>query len=145
MSKDYLIIHKKVLPEYFLKVIEVNQAMKEKKYPNISEAVKAAGISRSTYYKYKDYVFLPEESKITRKAILSVDLTHHAGSLSAVLDILKNNKISILTISQSLPVNEIANVIISIDITDIKISMSELIKELKALRQVKEAKLITFE
>ncbi|HPW53901.1 MAG TPA: hypothetical protein PK631_05960, partial [Erysipelotrichaceae bacterium] len=95
MSKDYLIIHKKVLPEYFLKVIEVNQAIKEKKYPNISEAVKAAGISRSTYYKYKDYVFLPEESKITRKAILSVDLTHHAGSLSAVLDILKNNKISI--------------------------------------------------
>ncbi len=145
MSKDYLIIHKKVLPEYFLKVIEVNQAIKEKKYPNISEAVKAAGISRSTYYKYKDYVFLPEESKITRKAILSVDLTHHAGSLSAVLDILKNNKISILTISQSLPVNEIANVIISIDIADIEISMSELIKELNILKQVKEVKLIAFE
>ncbi|MDI9539963.1 MAG: ACT domain-containing protein [Bacillota bacterium] len=145
MSKDYLIIHKKVLPDYFIKVTEVNQAMKEKKYPNISEAVKAVGISRSTYYKYKDYVFLPEESKFTKKAILSVDLIHLPGSLSGVLDILKNNKISILTISQSLPVNEIANVIISIDITEINISMNELIKELKVLKQVKDVKLIAFE
>lgn len=115
MSKDYLIIHKKVLPDYFMKVIEVNQMIKEKKYPNISEAVKAVGISRSTYYKYKDYVFLPEESEITRKAILSVDLIHRSGSLSSVLNVLKNNKISILTISQSLPINELANVIMSMD------------------------------
>ncbi|MGI6582266.1 MAG: ACT domain-containing protein [Erysipelotrichaceae bacterium] len=145
MSKDYLIIHKKVLPDYFMKVIEVNQMIKEKKYPNISEAVKAVGISRSTYYKYKDYVFLPEESEITRKAILSVDLIHRSGSLSSVLNVLKNNKISILTISQSLPINELANVIMSIDIADINISMSELIEELKVLKQVKDAKLIAFE
>lgn len=145
MTKDYLIIHKKVLPDYFIKVIEVNQAIKEKKYPNISEAVKAVGISRSTYYKYKDYVFLPEESTITKKAILSVDLIHRSGSLSSVLNVLKNNKISILTISQSLPVNELANVIISIDITDINISMNELIRELKVLKQVKDVKLIAFE
>ncbi|HPX32334.1 MAG TPA: ACT domain-containing protein [Erysipelotrichaceae bacterium] len=145
MSKDYLIIHKKVLPDYFMKVIEVNQMIKEKKYPNISEAVKAMGISRSTYYKYKDYVFLPEESEITRKAILSVDLIHRSGSLSSVLNVLKNNKISILTISQSLPINELANVIMSIDIADINISMSELIEELKVLKQVKDAKLIAFE
>ncbi|MGI6510341.1 MAG: ACT domain-containing protein [Erysipelotrichaceae bacterium] len=145
MSKDYLIVHKKVLPDYFIKVIEVNQAMKEKKYSNISEAVKAVGISRSTYYKYKDYVFLPEESQLTKKAILSVDLIHLPGSLSGVLNIIKNNKISVLTISQSLPVNEIANVIISIDITETDISMNELIKDFKTLKQVKEVKLISFE
>ncbi len=145
MSKDYLIVHKKVLPDYFIKVIEVNQAMKEKKYPNISEAVKAVGISRSTYYKYKDYVFLPEESQLTKKAILSVDLIHLPGSLSGVLNIIKNNKISVLTISQSLPVNEIANVIISIDITEADISMNELIKDFKTLKQVKDVKLISFE
>ncbi len=145
MSKDYLIVHKKVLPDYFIKVIEVNQAMKEKKYSNISEAVKAVGISRSTYYKYKDYVFLPEESTFIRKAILSVDLIHLSGSLSGVLDILKNNRISILTISQSLPINELANVIISIDITEINITMNELIEELNKLKQVKDVKLIAFE
>jgi chorismate mutase len=145
MSKDYLIVHKKVLPDYFIKVIEVNQAMKEKKYSNISEAVKAVGISRSTYYKYKDYVFLPEESQLTKKAILSVDLIHLPGSLSGVLNIIKNNKISVLTISQSLPVNEIANVIISIDITETDISMNELIKDFKTLKQVKDVKLISFE
>jgi chorismate mutase len=90
-------------------------------------------------------VFLPEESEITRKAILSVDLIHRSGSLSSVLNVLKNNKISILTISQSLPINELANVIMSIDIADINISMSELIEELKVLKQVKDAKLIAFE
>ncbi|MCF0116236.1 MAG: hypothetical protein HUJ56_12875, partial [Erysipelotrichaceae bacterium] len=60
MSSDYLIIHKSVLPDYFLKVIEVKKALEERKYANISDAVKAVGISRSTYYKYKDYVFVAD-------------------------------------------------------------------------------------
>lgn len=145
MFKDYLIVHKKVLPDYFIKVIEVNQAMKEKKYTHISDAVKAMGISRSTYYKYKDYVFLPEESNDTRKAILSLDLIHHPGSLSNVLNVLGKNKISVLTISQSLPVHNIANVIISIDITDISIPMSELMKELNVLKVVNDVKLVALE
>ena len=145
MFKDYLIVHKKVLPDYFIKVIEVNQAMKEKIYTHISDAVKAMGISRSTYYKYKDYVFLPEESNDTRKAILSLDLIHHPGSLSNVLNVLGKNKISVLTISQSLPVHNIANVIISIDITDISIPMSELMKELNVLKVVNDVKLVALE
>ena len=125
--------------------VEVNQSMKEKKYSNISEAVKAVGISRSTYYKYKDFVFLPEESDSTRKAVLSVDLLHHHGSLSSVLEVLSNNKISVLTISQSLPVHEIANVLISIDITNVKISMNKLIIKLKQLKEVSDVKLIALE
>ena len=56
MFNDYLIIHQSVLPDYYMKVVQVNQAMKEKKYSNISEAVKAIGISRSAYYKYNPSV-----------------------------------------------------------------------------------------
>ena len=141
MFNDYLIIHQSVLPDYYMKVVQVNQAMKEKKYSNIREAVKAIGISRSAYYKYKDYVFIPEDSNDTRKAVLSLDLSHHPGSLSKVLNIFHNNKISILTISQSLPIANVASVLISLDITNSKSSMNDLTRELKKIKEVKYVKL----
>ena len=56
MSYKFLMIHTSVLPDVFEKVIEVKEVMKTGKVKEITEAVKIAGISRSTYYKYKDYV-----------------------------------------------------------------------------------------
>ena len=57
MNGDYLVIDKKVLPEVFEKVINTKKILQEGKVKEITEATKLAGISRSVYYKYKDYVF----------------------------------------------------------------------------------------
>ena len=57
MSENLLIIDKKVLPDVFEKVINVKKILKEGKVKEITEATKIAGISRSVYYKYKDFVF----------------------------------------------------------------------------------------
>ena len=56
MDSRYLIVDKKILPEYFEKVVEASRLLAEGEAPDISEAVRKVGISRSTYYKYKDYV-----------------------------------------------------------------------------------------
>ena len=55
MLDNYLIIHKSILPEYYEKVLEARHLLEEGKAKDVSQAVKEVGISRSTYYKYKDY------------------------------------------------------------------------------------------
>ena len=55
MLEHYLIVHKSVLPDYFEKVVEARRLIESGKAPDVSSAVKMAGISRSTFYKYKDY------------------------------------------------------------------------------------------
>ena len=46
-----------VLPEVFTKVVEAKRYMAQGKAKSYSDAAKMAGISRSAFYKYKDFVF----------------------------------------------------------------------------------------
>ena len=72
MLKDYLIVHKNILPEYYEKVLEARRLLESGKARDVSQAVKEVGISRSTYYKYKEYILEPSEMAGGRKAVLSM-------------------------------------------------------------------------
>ena len=85
MLKGYLIVDKAVLPDFFSKVVEARQLLESGKFGQVSEAVKEVGISRSTYYKYKDHILEPTDLTVGRKAVLSMLLSHEAGALSKVL------------------------------------------------------------
>lgn len=85
MLENYLIIHKSILPEYYEKVLAVRHLMESGRVRDVSQAVKEIGISRSTYYKYKDYILEPSEMAGGRKAVLSMMLAHEPGVLSALL------------------------------------------------------------
>ena len=71
MLENYLLIHKDILPDYYEKVLAVRRMLENGKEKDVSHAVKLAGISRSTYYKYKDYILEPTELDSGRKAVLS--------------------------------------------------------------------------
>lgn len=143
--QDYLIVHKSIVPDYFQKIIEINNAIATKKYPNISTACKALNISRSTYYKYKDYIYTFEESTSIRKAVIALELAHQSGALSNVLNILNNHKASILTISQALPVHDKASILVSLDIINLNVTIDELMENLRNLDVVKRAALLSIE
>ncbi|WP_326908320.1 ACT domain-containing protein [Sedimentibacter sp. MB31-C6] len=145
MLKKYLIVSKKILPEVYDKVIEARNLINSGSVKGISEAVKRVGISRSTYYKYKDYVFSPDENSIGRKAVVSMMLRHEKGVLSNVLNCLSGSKVSILTINQSIPINGKASVNVSLDISDIVQSIDEMIAELKKIKGVSSVKLLSIE
>mgnify|MGYP000010446173 CR=1 FL=1 len=99
MIKDYLIVNKKILPDYYSKVVEARILMESSQCKSVSDAVKKVGISRSTYYKYKDYIFTPSEN-YGRKFTLSFKLDDQPGILSNILNILRDHKTSIITIHQ---------------------------------------------
>ena len=67
MLEQYLMVHKSILPEYYEKVLLARHLMESGKVREVSHAVKQAGISRSTYYKYKDFIFEPSDMSGSRK------------------------------------------------------------------------------
>ncbi|MDY3060478.1 MAG: ACT domain-containing protein [Fusobacterium sp.] len=145
MGKEFLIVSKEILPDYYDKVIEARNLLSEGKVKGVSEAVKMVGISRSTYYKYKDFVFTPSENSMGRKALISVMLAHKKGALSEVLNYISSVNGNILTINQNIPINDVASVIISLDISETTITIEEIIVALKKFDFVKSAKLVAME
>lgn len=145
MGKEFLIVSKEILPDYYDKVIEARNLLSEGKVKGVSEAVKMVGISRSTYYKYKDFVFTPSENSMGRKALISVMLAHKKGALSEVLNYISFVNGNILTINQNIPINDVASVIISMDISETTITIEEIIVALKKFDFVKSAKLVAME
>lgn len=145
MLKKYLIVSKKILPDVYEKVIEARNLINSGSVKGISEAVKMVGISRSTYYKYKDYVFSPDENQIGRKAVISMMLKHEKGVLSNVLNYLSQEHANILTINQSIPINGKASVNVSLDISDLSKSIDDVIFEMKKIKGATSVKLLSVE
>lgn len=145
MLKKYLIVSKKILPDVYEKVIEARNLINSGNVKGISEAVKSVGISRSTYYKYKDYVFSPDENQIGRKAVISMMLRHEKGVLSNVLNYLSQEHANILTINQSIPINGKASVNVSLDISDLSKSIDDVILEMKKIKGASSVKLLSVE
>ena len=145
MLDQYLIIHKSILPEYYEKVLEARRLLEDGKLKDVSQAVRQVGISRSTYYKYKDYILEPTDISGCRKAVLSMMLTHEQGVLSALLIQISQARASVLTITQSLPIHGKASVTISLDISDLSVNMSELVEALSATAGVEQVRLLAVE
>ena len=145
MLENYLIIHKSILPEYYEKVLAVRHLMESGRVRDVSHAVKEIGISRSTYYKYKDYILEPSEMAGGRKAVLSMMLAHEPGVLSALLSCISEAGASVLTITQSLPIHDRASVTISLDVSSMSCELSGLIGLVNNTPGVEQAKLLAIE
>lgn len=145
MKDNYLLVKADILPNYFEKVVQVQELLDQNKVKGVSEAVQIVGISRSTYYKYKDAVKRYSSYTTEKKAIISLLLQHQKGILSEVLNILAINNASILTISQSLPIHNLANVLISLDITEMNQPIENMIETIKKEVGVNSITLIALE
>ena len=145
MLENYLIIHKSILPEYYEKVLQVRRMMESGKKKDVSQCVREVGISRSTYYKYKDYILEPMALSGGRKAVLSMMLTHEPGVLSALLSCISRTGASVLTITQSLPIHGRASVTISLDVTELASDFSNLLQMMEKIPGVEQVKLLAIE
>ena len=145
MNGDYLVIDKNVLPEVYEKVSATKKILQEGKVKEITEATKLAGISRSVYYKYKDYVFEFSQMSNGRKATFNMIIGHEKGVLSNILNLISEYQGNILTIDQGIPINNLANLSLTIDISSMKIELSEMLENLKKLDYVDRVEFIAME
>lgn len=99
-----------------------------------------AGISRSAYYKYKDKIFeYSEQGEDT--ATINAKLLDNAGVLSSVMNELYQSGANVLSVNQSIPVNSVADVSITVRISKSDISNEQLVKNIKKVNGVKTVSL----
>ena len=142
MLSSYLIVERSALPDYFLKVVEARRLLESGAYAQVSDAVRAVGISRSTYYKYKDKIMEPTQLNIGRRASLMLTLTHEAGMLSRVLNAVSDFGANILTITQSLPVHGKASIMLTLDMAAADKPIEKLIEILQTTPGVEKVRLL---
>ena len=145
MKGDYLIVHKKILPVYYEKVLQARNLLESGAERDVSAAARAVGISRSTYYKYKDYIYSPDGGDMGRKAVISMMLSHEIGVLSTALNRLSALGISVLTITQSLPIRNVASVIMTLDVSQMSTDIEEVIRSLGRISGVENIALVAIE
>lgn len=144
MSKNtFLLVDKTVLPPYYEQVVEAVKLV-EQEGKNISDVCKILGISRSTYYKYKDKVF-ELSSTYGRKAIISLRAENEKGVLSSILNTIASLQGNILTINQDMPIHNLAYITVTLDTKDLTVSIYDLISNLKKLPKIKEVSLLAVE
>ncbi len=119
MNKSHLIVvDSSVLPEVILKVIQVKKIMANKEAKSSAAACKLVGVSRSAYYKYRDCVYSYEEKLMQKIITLYMLLKDEPGVLSSVLVSLHNLSANILTVNQSIPIDGVATVTISLRLNE---------------------------
>ncbi|OHW61549.1 hypothetical protein EUAN_20900 [Andreesenia angusta] len=145
MSDRYLVIDKEILPDVFEKVMMAKELLRSGKVREVTEATRTVGVSRSTFYKYKDKVFSYSENEAGKKVIISFMLNHMQGVLSNVLQVISANGGNILTINQEIPINHIASVNITIESNGLTKSLDELIGELDSILGVQSVSVLAME
>ena len=63
-KRKYFVVTERAVPEVLLKVVEAKRLLDSGKLQTVQEAAEQIGISRSSFYKYKDDIFpFHEEAK----------------------------------------------------------------------------------
>ena len=145
-KKDkFYLVQEDILPEAIKKTIKVKEILKLGEVKTINEAVEKMDLSRSAYYKYKDYVFSLSESTLTKKATIHFMLKHEKGILASILQILADSKANILTINQNIPIHNTADLSITFDMKNMDIQIEEILEEISALDGVVNVEIIALE
>ena len=144
-NPQLIVVDATVLPEVFGKVLEVKKLMAHKEEKSCASACKRIGISRSAYYKYKDSVF-PYEEMLTQSIVnLYVLLKDKPGVLSSGLVYLHELKANILTVNQSIPVDGVAAVNISLKLSGESKDKIYSLNSLQEIEGVVEVKMLSAE
>ena len=117
-GQQLIVVSSEVLPEIFGKVLEVKKLLARGEQKSSAGACKAIGISRSAYYKYKDYVFSYDEKMSQKILSLYLILKDEPGVLSSILSALHSLEANILTVNQNIPLDGVASVTISLRLND---------------------------
>lgn len=141
-KREYYIVNKKILSNAIQKVIKVSELIQKESISKY-EAIKKVGISRSTYYKYKDYVRPFFEAQQDKVFSLYLVLEDRTGVLSKILDLIAGFNMNVLTIIQNIPVDSIAQVTISVQIkSECLSSFEDKLEQLRRLSGVKDIRII---
>ena len=102
-NTKYYVVKKKAVPEVLIKVVETKRLLATRRGMTIQEATEEIGISRSSFYKYKDDIFPFHENEKGRTVTMVIQLDDTPGVMAELLNAVARYQANILTIHQSIP------------------------------------------
>lgn len=138
----YYVVKERALPEVLLKVVQVNRLLDTRKAASVQEAVDRVGISRSSYYKYKEDIFPFHDSAQETTLNLVCQMDDEPGLLSDLLKVVAEFGANILTIHQAIPINGIASLSLSVQILANTGDVSQMIQEMEKRSGVHNVKVL---
>ena len=141
----YFVLKKKAVPEVLLKVVEAKRLLDSGKAASVQEAAENVGISRSSFYKYKDVIFPFHDNANGKTITMVIQLDDEPGLLSVVLRIVADYHANILTIHQSIPVNGIASLTLSVDVLNETGDISQMVNTIEEQQGIHYLKILARE
>ena len=144
-KKKYFVVREKAVPEVLLKVVEAKRLLDTKRVGTVQEAADAVGISRSSFYKYKEDIF-PFRDNIKGKILTFVIQLHdEPGLLSDVLKVVAEYGANIQTLHQSIPINGVATLTISVEVLAETGDISKMIETIESREGIQYLKILARE
>ena len=144
-KSKYFVVKQKAVPEVLLKVVEAKKLLETVRAITVQEAADRVGISRSSFYKYKDDIFPFYDNTKGKTITLVVQMDDRQGLLSDLLHVVAVYRANILTIHQSIPVNGVATLTLSVEVREDTGNVSSMIDELEALDGIHYVKILARE
>ena len=138
----YFVVKKKALPEVLIKVVEAKRLLASERVLTIQEATDQIGISRSSFYKYKDDIFPFHENEKGQTITLVVQMDDTPGLLAEILRDVAEYGANILTIHQSIPLNGVATLTLSVEILSTTGNISDMVAEIEENQGVHYLKIV---
>lgn len=138
----YYIVRDKALPEVLQKVVEVKRLLETDKTLTVQEASEHVGLSRSSFYKYKEDIAPLADNARGKTVTLVMQIQDEPGLLSELLHVVADFRANILTIHQTIPVNAVATVTLSVAVRPNTGDMAAMVEMIEHLNGVQDVKLL---
>ena len=141
-KKKYFVVRERAVPEVLLKVVQAKKLLDSEKVSTVQEAAEQTGISRSSFYKYKDDIFPFHEETRGKTITFIIQMDDEPVILSVVLQTIAHFHGNILTIHQSIPINGIATLTLSVDILPGEGDAEAMIEEIESQEGIHYLKIL---
>ncbi len=144
-DKQYYVVRNKAVPEVLLKVVEAKRLLDSERALTVQEATERVGISRSSFYKYKDDIFPFHDNARGKTITFVLQMDDVPGLLSAVLRTIAEYNGNILTIHQTIPINGVASLTLSVDVLPTTGDTSAMLATIEGLEGIHYLKILARE
>ena len=144
-KKKYFVVRERAVPEVLLKVVQAKKLLDSEKVSTVQEAAEQIGISRSSFYKYKDDIFPFHEQARGKTITFIIQMDDEPGILTVVLQTIARFHGNILTIHQSIPVNGIASLTLSVDVLPETGDVATMVDEIESVEGIHYLKILARE
>lgn len=141
----YYVLKQSAVPEVLLKVVETKQLLESGAASSVLEAVERVGISRSSYYKYKDDISVYHQTETGQLTVLVIQVDDAPGEFLSILHAIAEYKVNVKNVHQATAVNGVANLMLVLETSADADCMADIVKHIREHPGVHYVKILSKE